>query len=173
MTSWSVEETSEEQASPWKSRCATSAFSQQLLSLKHVMLLCFQNWIVSEKGLDQLPIVEELREFEVANLIYCSATTLLEFSAISKTFFFFFQARSPTSWVSLFTGLDCQTGTTGLTFLPLKIIFMPVIRLTTSRVASYGTLACKTPSLLLLNALLTAGRVKWVGAHVYREILCN
>ena len=51
--------------------------------------LWFQNWIVSEKGLDQLAIIEELREFEVAK-IYCSATTLLEFSAISyKTLFFF------------------------------------------------------------------------------------
>ena len=93
---------------------------------------------------------------------------------LATKLFFFFRPGAPNHgclYSGDWTGL--LDWTTGLTFLPLKIIFMPVIRLTTSRVASYGTLACKTPSLLLLNALLTAGRVKWVGAHVYREILCN
>ena len=57
--------------------------------------------------------------------------------------------------------------TTGLTFLPL---LCPVIRLTTSRVASYGTLACKTPSLLLLNDYRPC---QVDGADMYREIPCN
>ena len=127
------------------------------------MLLCFQNWIVSEKGLDQLPIIEELREFEVANLIYCSATTILEFSAISYKTLFFFLGQEP-HIMGVFNSLDWTARLDYWTDLfASKNHFMPVIRLTTSRVASYGTLACKTPSLLLLNALLTAGRVKWMG----------
>ena len=111
------------------------------------MLLCFQNWIVSEK------------EFEVAKFI-----------AVLQHFWSSVQLATKLSFFLIFRGaphhgcLYALDWTAGLDYwTDLFASKKPVIRLTTSRVTGYGTLACKTPSLLLPNALLTTGHVKWVG----------